>query len=146
MVLTNLRQHHPAATIDGVLVQRQLAGIETIAGVTRDEQFGPVILLGLGGILAEALAATSLRLCPIDEYDAEQMIAEVPGLGQLLDGFRGRPPADRQALVATLVRLSQLGYAARDELASLDLNPLIVLPPGQGARAVDALVVPRQSD
>ena len=144
-VLDNIRRHRPDAHVDGVLIQRMLFGVEVIAGISQDPQFGPVMLLGLGGTLAEALAATSLRLCPITEHDAGEMIAEVRGLDALLAGFRGSPPADRDALVSALVRLSQVGAANRDHLASLDLNPVIVLPSGQGVRIVDALIVPRAS-
>ncbi len=144
-VLANLSRHRPDARVDGVLVQRMLAGIEVIAGISEDAQFGPVLLLGLGGTRAEALAATSLRLCPISEDDAQEMVTEVRGLDALLAGFRGSPPADRAALVSTLVRLSRIGYANRQRLVGLDLNPIIVLPDGQGVRVVDALIVPRPS-
>ncbi|MDP8922136.1 MAG: acetate--CoA ligase family protein [Chloroflexota bacterium] len=141
-VLENIRRHRPEARVDGVLVQPMLAGVEVIAGISQDPQFGPVLLLGLGGTLAEALAVTSLRLCPIGADDAREMISEVRGLDALLEGFRGSPPADREALVAALVRLSQVGWANRDRLASVDLNPIIVLPSGEGVRIVDALIVP----
>jgi acetate---CoA ligase (ADP-forming) len=141
-VLDNLRRHRPGARIDGVLVQRMLAGVETIVGLSRDEQFGPVLLLGLGGTLAEALALTTLRLCPIDADEADRMISEVRGLDTLLAGFRGGPPADRAALAALLARVSLIGHANRDRLTGLDLNPAIVLPAGEGVRIVDALVAP----
>ena len=142
-VLANFQRRLPAASVGGVLVQRMLIGIEVIVGVSQDPQFGPVLLLGLGGVLAEALAATSLRLCPIAEDDAFAMMREVRGLDRLLAGFRGRPEADRDALAAMLVRLSQLAHGSRERLASIDLNPVIVLPKTHGVRIVDALLVPR---
>ena len=142
-VLANVQRRLPEASVDGVLVQRMLTGIEVIVGVSQDRQFGPVLLLGLGGVLAEALAATSLRLCPIAEDDALAMMREARGLDRLLAGFRGRPEADRDALAAMLVQLSQLAHAGREHLVSIDLNPVIVLPKTHGARIVDALIVPR---
>ena len=145
-VLVGARAYLPDAPVDGVLVQRMVAGIEVIAGISRDPQFGPVLLLGLGGVQAEALAATSLRLCPVDEHEASQMIGEVGGLDRLLAGFRGAPEADRTALTETLVRLSRLAWLGRDQIASIDLNPLMVLPKGQGVRIVDALIVPAESE
>jgi acetyltransferase len=142
-VLDNLARHRPDARVDGVLVQPMLKGIEVIAGISQDEQFGPVLLLGLGGTMAEALAITSLRLCPISADDAREMVREVRGLDTLLAGFRGSPAADAEVLVSTLVRLSEVGDANREQLASLDLNPIIVLSEGEGVRIVDALIVPR---
>ena len=82
----------------------------------------------------------ALRLCPIDESDALEMIAEVKG-SRLLEGFRGRPAADSAALVDTLVRVSQLGAQLEGSLAELDINPLMVLPAGQGVKAADAVAV-----
>lgn len=139
-VLASVRRHRPDAEVAGVLIQRLVRGVEVIAGVSRDAQFGPVLLLGLGGVQAEALAAISLRLCPIDAADAQAMIAEAPGLERLLGGFRGQPAADRAALIDLLVRLSQLAHAARGQVASIDLNPVLVLPDGQGVQIVDAVI------
>jgi acetate---CoA ligase (ADP-forming) len=133
----------PKAKIDGVLLQKMASGgIELIVGVSRDEQFGPVLMLGLGGVLAEALEAATWRVCPINRREAREMIGEVRGLSKLLAGFRGSPKADEDALVDALVAVSRLAVDAADEIASLDINPLSVLPEGQGAIALDALVVP----
>ncbi len=82
----------------------------------------------------------ALRLCPIDESDAREMIADVKG-ASLLQGFRGRPAADVTALAETLVRVSHLGAQLEGSLAELDINPLMVLPVGQGVKAVDALAI-----
>ncbi len=142
-MLASVRAHQPEARLDGLLVQQMVAeGIEVILGISRDEQFGPVLMLGLGGILVEALGAAAWRVCPIGRGEAREMIDEVKGLSQLLAGYRGRPKADAEALVDTLVNVSRLACWARDEISSLDINPLAVLPEGRGAVALDAVIIP----
>lgn len=142
-MMKSVAAYDPKAHIDGVLVQKMASGgIELIVGVSRDEQFGPVLMLGLGGVLAEALEAATWRVCPVNRREAREMIGEVRGLSKLLAGFRGSPKADEDALVDALVAVSRLAVDAADEIASLDINPLSVLPDGQGAIALDALVVP----
>jgi acetyltransferase len=144
-VLVNARRHAPASTIEGIAVQEMVeAGVEVIAGLSRDPQFGPVVLVGLGGVLVEALGAVSRRLCPITPADAREMIAEVKGMGTILGGYRGRPAADVEALVDALCRLSWMGVDAGDLIAGVDINPLAVLPKGQGVKALDALVIAGQ--
>jgi hypothetical protein len=101
-------------------------------------------MLGLGGTLVEALGAVTWRSCPIDLAEAESMIDEVPALGALLGGVRGAPPSDRAALARALVSLSALGMALGDRLETIDVNPLLVRPAGEGALALDALVVVRE--
>jgi len=141
-MLRTVRCRCPHAAICGVLVQEMRGGVaELIAGVSRDPQFGPVLMLGLGGILVEAIGAASWRVCPITQSDARLMIGEVKGLSKLLAGFRGRASGDLDALVSCLVRISQMAVHARDTVASLDINPLAVLPKGQGVVALDALIV-----
>ena len=98
--------------------------VELIVGTSLDPLFGPVLMLGLGGVFAEALAATAHRLCPINAREARDMIEEVRGLPQILAGFRGAPKADIDALVGVLVRVSEFAIAAKAEIASLDINPL----------------------
>jgi acetate---CoA ligase (ADP-forming) len=102
---------------------------------------GPVLLFGSGGVMVEVYNDVALRRCPITRAEAQAMIAEVKG-AQLLQGFRGRPAAD-EALADTLVRVSHLAMHLEGHLAELDINPLMVLPSGQGVKAVDALVVLR---
>ncbi len=136
------RAHHPTARIEGVLVQEMVSGddaVEVILGIMRDPSFGPVVVFGSGGILVELLQDSSLRLPPLSYAEARAMIEETRG-ARLLQGFRGRPPADVDALVDSLVRLSQLAADLGDLVAALDINPLMVLPAGQGVRAVDTLV------
>jgi acetate---CoA ligase (ADP-forming) subunit beta len=109
---------------------------ELIAGLHRDPQFGMTVMLGVGGILAEAVADVSFRLVPIDPVDAEEMIDDL-ALQPLLGEFRGEPAVDRVAVVDVLLSLSQAA-AGRDDLASADLNPLLIVD-GRPV-AVDALV------
>jgi acetyltransferase len=129
------------ARIIGVSVQEMVAdGVEVIIGVNCDPQLGPVLLFGSGGVMVEVYNDVALRRCPITRSEAQTMIAEVKG-AQLLRGFRGRPAADLEALADTLVRVSHLATHLEGHLAELDINPLMVLPSGQGVKAVDALVV-----
>ncbi len=131
---------HPGAHIRGVQVQQMIrGGQEMIVGVKRDPTFGPLIMFGLGGIYVEALRDVSFRLAPLTRLDAEEMIDEVRS-ARLLAGLRGAPPADRAALVDAIVRIGHLA-ADHPEIAELDVNPLLVLPQGQGAVAVDARVI-----
>jgi hypothetical protein len=112
-------------------------GIELIAGLIRDPQFGPIVLVGIGGVLAEVLDDVALRLAPLAAVAAGTMLDELRGR-RLLDGVRGRPGADRAAVAAILVTLGDLAVA-RPEIRAIDLNPLIA--GADGAVAVDGLVV-----
>ncbi len=142
-MLNAVKSRAPKAAIDGFLVATMIGDkIELIVGLAQDPLFGPVLMLGLGGVLAEALEATAFRVCPINAREARDMIGEVRGLPKILAGFRGAPKADTEALVEVLVRVSELAVVARDDLASLDINPLAVLAEGRGAVALDALLVP----
>ena len=130
-----------AVSINGVLVQEMVANaVEVIVGVNYDSQLGATLLFGTGGVMVEVYNDVALRLCPIDETDAREMIAEVKG-ARLLQGFRGKPAADVDALVETLVRVSHLGAQLEGSLAELDINPLMVLPVGQGVKAADAVAI-----
>jgi acetyltransferase len=115
-------------------------GVEVIVGVSYDDQLGPVLLFGSGGVLVEVYHDVALRHCPVTRSEALAMVSQVKG-ARLLQGFRGRPAADVEALVDTLVRVSHLAVNLEGTLAELDINPLLVLPAGQGAKAVDALAV-----
>jgi acyl-CoA synthetase (NDP forming) len=129
---------------DGVLVQQQIEdGVEFIAGLVVDEQFGPFILVGTGGVMTELLDDAVLRPAPVSPDEAVQMLDELRGR-RLLDGFRGAPPADVDALAATVSALSHLGADHAASLAEVDLNPVLVRPLGAGALAADALVVRRE--
>jgi acyl-CoA synthetase (NDP forming) len=133
--------HHPTAILDGVLVQEMITvpAVEVILGVLRDADFGPVVVFGAGGILTEVLADSALRLPPLSDEEALEMIGGTRG-ARLLHGVRGRPAADLAALARALVGLSQLAVDLGDLVVALDINPLMVLPAGQGVCAVDALL------
>jgi len=138
-MLDEVRRRAPAARIDGVLVQRMLAGgTEMIVGVKRDPLFGPAIVCGFGGIFVELLRDVAVRVPPIDHAEALAMLAELRGAA-LLRGTRGRPPADVAALADALVRVARLAEV-RTSVRALDLNPLVVLDEGRGAVAVDWLI------
>jgi len=124
------------APLEGILLQREVrGGIEALVGVTTDPTFGPLLVCGLGGVLVELLRDVSFRLPPVSDIDAGEMIDKLRAR-QLLDGYRGLPPGDRDALVGVITRISALVEIV-PELRELDLNPVKVLPPGQGAIAVD---------
>src|SRR5258705_9594527 len=112
-------------------------GVETVVGVLRDRQFGPVVMFGLGGVFVEALDDVVFRVAPFDHRDAEAMIQQIRA-HRLFDAVRGRPAVDREALVDLLVRVSELA-ADRAEVAELDLNPVILS--ARGAAIADARVV-----
>lgn len=140
-VVRNARQHVPGARIHGVLVQEMVGeGIEIVVGLHQDPQFGPVIMVGLGGLFVEVLEDVVFRAAPLTRGDAEVMLRELRG-SRILEGVRGRPAADVQSVIEVLLAVSRLSVDAAGELAELDINPLLVLPEGHGASAVDALVV-----
>jgi acetate---CoA ligase (ADP-forming) len=145
-IFANAKAYAPQARIIGVLVQEMVGdGVEVIVGVSCDPQLGPVLLFGSGGVMVEIYNDVALRRCPITRSEAQAMIAEVKG-ARLLQGFRGGPAADIEALADTLLRVSYLAIHLEEHLAELDINPLMVLPSGQGVKAVDALVVLRGTE
>ncbi|MGW2637457.1 acetate--CoA ligase family protein [Streptomyces sp. NPDC001348] len=134
---------YEGVSLDGVLVCQMVErGVEMVVGVTHDELFGPTVTVGLGGVLVEVLRDAAVRVPPFGEDQARDMLSELRGRA-LLDGVRGRPPADLDALVEVVLRVQRMALELGDELAELDINPLMVLPRGQGAVALDALAVCR---
>ncbi|MEW6388380.1 MAG: acetate--CoA ligase alpha subunit [Thermodesulfobacteriota bacterium] len=130
----------PQARLAGVLVQKMAPkGQETILGMTRDPQFGPLLMFGLGGTNVEIFKDVIFRLAPISEIWAHRMFQELKGF-PLLKGFRGAPPADLEAIAQCLERLSQL-VLDFPEIRELDINPLMVFPEGQGAAVLDARII-----
>jgi acyl-CoA synthetase (NDP forming) len=126
---------------EGLLVQEQVAGgVEVILGLTRDPLLGTSILLGMGGVAAELFGDTALRLLPLSRREAEAMVEELRG-APLLRGFRGRPPADMPALVQAVLDFAAMGEALGERLVEAEINPLFVLPEGEGVRAADGLAV-----
>ena len=143
-IVDNARTHAPSAAIRGVRVERMAGpGVEMIIGVSRDPDFGPMIGVGLGGVLVELLDDFVLSPAPVDAAEAGRMLRELRG-GRILDGVRGAPPADVDALVGLLVAVSELAAAAGGALEALDLNPVIVHPRGEGVSVVDAGILTRQ--
>jgi len=124
--------------MDGVLVEKMVRGSrEFVIGLSRDSQFGPCVMFGLGGIFTEALKDVSFRVAPLTKEDALEMIDEIK-TKKLLGEFRGSPAVDRNALAKALIGVGELGVKY-DSIAEIDINPLIVC--GDKPVAVDALVV-----
>jgi succinyl-CoA synthetase beta subunit len=145
-VLAAAKKHAPHATIDGVLVQPMAPpGREVILGVKRDERFGPMLMVGLGGVLVEALGDVALAPCPLDRDQALAMIGRLKG-ARLLHSFRRQRPADIPALATLMVRLSQFAADHADAIAEIDLNPVIVHDEERGVSVVDALIVKHAPD
>ena len=139
-MLSEVGRRAPDAMIDGVVVQRMAGeGVEMILGIKRDPLFGPTVLCGLGGVLVEVLKDVAIGIPPLTRTQALDMIRRLRGFA-ILQGVRGKPAADIDALADAIVALSQLALALGDDLLGLDINPLIVYPKSQGAVAVDALV------
>jgi acyl-CoA synthetase (NDP forming) len=137
----------PQVPVAGFAVQQMVSdGIEVLAGVTHDRDFGPILAFGLGGVAAEALDRVALRPLPLRAGEAEAMVAEVPAATRLLAGFRGRPPADVDGLHRCLEALADYAWADRAAIAELDVNPIKVRPRGRGCVVVDALIVPRRTE
>jgi acyl-CoA synthetase (NDP forming) len=136
-----LRENMQAAgtTLEHVLLQREVReGIEALVGVTTDPVFGPLVVCGMGGVHVELLRDVSFLLPPVSEQDAAEMIGRLRS-SPLLDGYRGAPPGDRQALIDLVVRISALVEVV-PHLRELDLNPVKVLAPGEGVVAVDGRI------
>lgn len=129
--------------VDGVLVAEMITGgTECVVGMSHDDLFGPVVMFGLGGVLIEALHDVTFRVPPFDTAEARRMIHEVKA-ATLLGGVRGRPVGDVPALADTLVKVQRLALELADDLAELDINPLVVRPKGHGVVALDALAIAR---
>ncbi|WP_223479445.1 acetate--CoA ligase family protein [Oricola indica] len=139
-------EHAPKASIEGVLVAPMAGkGVETIVGVSRDPVFGPAVMFGLGGVHVEVLKDVAFRLAPFGREEAMRMIDSIRGRA-MLSGARGAAPSDVNALADLLVMISQFAAAHADDVETVDLNPVIALPMGEGVVALDALVVPRQDN
>ena len=138
-IISNARKFKQDAKIEGVLVQQMIENArEIILGAKQDPLFGPLIMFGLGGIYVEILKDVIFRLAPIDEYDAINMTKSIK-TAKLLKEVRGKRPADINALVDSLLRLSQL-ISDFSEIEEFDMNPLLVLEEGKGVCAVDVRI------
>jgi acyl-CoA synthetase (NDP forming) len=142
-VMARAGEAAPSAHLDGVLLAPMVrGGVECILGVHRDPVMGPVVMFGMGGVNVELLNDVSFRIAPVSLNQAREMIMEVK-LSPLLQGYRGAAPADIDALAQAIAGLSDLAMAAGDTLESIDVNPFVVLPAGQGGTALDAVVIGR---
>lgn len=141
-LLARVAQKAPHARIAGVLVaQMAQGGVELILGTKKDPVFGPVVMVGLGGIFAEVLRDVALQIAPVTEEQATQMLRSLKAF-PLLDGARGRAKADVVAAARAVAALSRFAAQHADVVAEIDVNPLVVMDQGQGAFALDALLVP----
>lgn len=143
---TRAAADRPDAQIEGVLVAEMVDGGEdAVVGIAMDPTFGPAVMVGLGGVLVEVLDDVAFRLAPFDASEARRMIAELKG-ARLFQAFRGRPELDVDALAELLSRMSVFAVAEREALSSVDLNPVRVLPRGEGVVVLDAAIVPDRED
>lgn len=139
-LMSRAKQAVPHARLEGVLVAKQISGgTECILGIHRDPVFGPVAMFGLGGIFVEVLQDVVFRRCPFGVDVAEDMIRSIKGAPLLL-GARGQKPADITALAMVLSRLSVFAHQAGSRLRAIDLNPVVVMPQGEGVFALDAVI------
>ena len=137
-ILESVKKHKPKAKIRGILVQEMApSSTEVIVGSTKDPQFGPALMFGLGGVFVEVLKDVTFRIAPITEQDAREMITEVKAY-PILKGYRGQPPADIDSIVKILQSTSRL-VMDHQEIKELDLNPIIVYE--KGAKTVDARII-----
>ena len=140
-VLECVKRRVPGARVQGVLVEEMVEeGVEVIIGGLRDEQFGPVVLFGLGGIFVEVLRDVSYGIAPVDEAEALEMIERTRAY-RLLKGYRGRRSCDISALANAISRTSEFLWELREYIAELDLNPVFVLEDGRGLKVADARIV-----
>ncbi|MCC6780056.1 MAG: acetate--CoA ligase family protein [Hyphomicrobiales bacterium] len=143
-LVAGARAAHPGARIDGFLVQEMVSGIEAIVGARSDALYGPMLLVGAGGVLVELTKDAALRLLPATEVEVRDMIDALK-LARLLAGFRGRPAADRAAMEQSVLGLARFFLDHRSRIADIEINPLMVRACGRGAVAVDVRVLWRDS-
>lgn len=141
LMIYRVERYLPEARIWGCLVQEMVpqGGLEVLVGMNRDPQFGPLVTFGLGGIYVETLKDVTFRLAPLSVQDASTMLDEIRA-SALIEGVRGQPAADREAIVDSILRISQL-VQDFPQIVELDINPLMVYPRGQGAIAIDMRLV-----
>ena len=138
----DLQQSLAGSQLSGFLVQEMVDGLEMLVGVREDAGFGPLVVVGLGGVFVELFRDVTLRLAPVDETEVRAMLSELRG-AKALDGFRGQAPRDVDALVKAIIGVSDFYLKNRAWLAEIEINPLIVLADGKGVRAVDVRPIRR---
>ncbi|MBT8360749.1 MAG: acetate--CoA ligase family protein, partial [Deltaproteobacteria bacterium] len=139
-MMARIHESYPKAKLDGVMIQPMVAGgRELIVGGRQDKQFGPVVLVGMGGIFVEIFEEATIRVAPISEREAKAMVDELKG-AQILRGARGQERFDIDALVEVILRISQL-LVEFPQISELDINPLRINPKNQGCLALDARII-----
>jgi succinyl-CoA synthetase beta subunit len=139
-VLANARRNCPGAAIDGILVQEMVSdGVELILGMAYDQQFGPLIVCGAGGVAVEVFKDAAVLLPPVAREDVMAALRSLK-VSKLFDGFRGAPPRDVDALVACCEQFAAFAAATAGRFAAIDLNPVFVCARGRGVRIADALI------
>jgi len=142
-IYENVEKHVPGAKIDGILIEEMAGkGAEVIVGCNRDDNFGPLMMFGLGGTLVEVLKDVTFRLAPMWKVSAERMVRDIKAF-KVLDGFRGAPKADIDSIVNTILRISEM-VTNHPEIAEMDINPLIVHAEGKGSSVADSRVMLRK--
>jgi len=144
-IMASARRYKPEARLDGVLVQETVrGGVETIAGLSRQEPFGMGVVFGAGGVLVELVKDAAMEIAPFGVAEARALVARTR-VAKLLDGYRGSAPSDIDSLAGLLARLSRIGAAYSGYLEAIDINPVLVLPQGEGVCILDALVIPAKN-
>ena len=139
-LIERIRINEPAAEIVGAMVEKMAAkGVETIVGMRRDVTFGPLMMFGMGGTMVELVKDIQFRVAPLSKADVHSMVAETLA-GKLLNGYRGGPIADFDALYDAIVQLSHLAME-HPEVQEIEINPLIVYPEGMGVLAIDSRMI-----
>lgn len=140
-IVENAKKYDPKATVQGVIVQEYAAtGREVIVGMIKDPTFGATLMFGLGGVFVEVLKDVSFRVTPLTRRDAEEMVKEIKGY-KVLEGFRGEPPADVNAIIDAIMKISQLSADFEKDFSEMDVNPIFVYAAGKGLKAVDARII-----
>ena len=142
-IMASCKKVQPNADIEGISVQGMAKpGLEIIMGMIKDDNFGPVVMFGLGGVYVEVLKDVVFRFAPLTHQEAQDMIQEIKSY-KVLQGVRGEKPRDVYALVDTLVKISRMASEWESVVDQLDINPLVVLPNQQGVKVLDALIIKR---
>ena len=141
--LESCRAYRPDADLKGVLIQQMMPpGVEILLGVTCDPMYGPMVMVGLGGVFVEVFQDVALYPAPMGKGEARKMLESLKSF-RLLEGYRGQAPRDIDALCNLIVKVSEYAVAKKDELRELDLNPVFVYEEGKGIAVIDALIVKR---
>ncbi|BBO69852.1 acyl-CoA synthetase [Desulfosarcina alkanivorans] len=145
-LMNNAKEHCPQANIRGLLVERMVEdALEMIVGLKWSDKFGPMVMVGMGGVFVELLKDVSLRMAPVNREEAREMVTTLK-TSRLLSGFRGEPERDVDALLDVIVKVSEIGANLGPDLVELDINPMFVLSKGEGVVAGDALIILKKED